>query len=344
MAQTTPQVPASIRLGNVKWEMGATVGSLVDVGALKSAKWEYKSTPVKVKSANAGVLYQGVKDEECGVSGDLYEVNLERLGSFYSGVLTHTTIPAAPVPITDEVQVLTGTTENILTYRNGAGTEVASIAVTDGAGTTTWRRDCDYVINVNANGYTTIARAYPKAICTTLADITVATPALTYTTAGGTFASGLAVGDHIIVSGAHFAGNNGIKTVAAVTGSVITVAEACTAEIPADGGSFTITRGGIASGVSTLVDYTYTPLASRTLKGGGLTTFTARVCRFTNTNSAGKIFRITVFSATPDTGIVLDFPEDDSEDPLVCPISMTGVPDTTLTAGEQLFEIYDEQA
>ncbi len=346
MAQTTVQVPASVRLGNVKWEMGATVGSLVDVGALKSAKWEYRGTPVKVKSANAGVLFRRMKDEECGVSGDAYEINLERLASFYAGVLTHATVAAAPVAVTNESQTLTGTTENVLTHRNGDGTEVSTIVATNVAGTTTYVRDCDYVINVNADGYTTIARAYPFAIMTALADVTVATPALTYTTAAGTIPDGLSVGDHIYVSGANKTGNNGVKTITAVTPGVagsFTVAEACTAEVPGDLGVFTVVRGAILTAGVVYVDYSYTPLASRTLKGGGLTEFTARVCRFTNTNSAGKLFRITVYSTTPDTGIVLDFPEDDADEPMICPISMTGVPDTTLTAGEQLFEIYDEQ-
>jgi len=343
MSQTTVQHSETIRFGSAKFEMGANVGALVDVGAIRNGAFEYTFDKVEVKSDNAGVIKQAVTNERASLGGDLMEINFTNLGSFYSGVLTAAAVAGAPVAVTDEVQVLTGTTENILTHKNGAGTEVTSIVVTDGAGTTTWRRDCDYVINVNANGYTTISRAYPKAICTALADITVATPALTYTTAGGTFTSGLAVGDHIIVAGANKVGNNGIKTITAVSGTVITVAEACTAEVPGDGGSFTITRGGIASAASTLVDYSYTPSTSKTLKGGGLLTFTARACRFTNTNAAGATLVITVFSATPDGGITIDFPADDAEDPALCPIKMVGVCDTTLVAGAQLFEIADSQ-
>jgi hypothetical protein len=280
------------------------------------------------------------------LAGDLMEVNLEKLASFYSGVLTHATVAAAPVAVTNESQTLTGTTENILTHRNGDGTEVSTIVATNVAGTTTYVRDCDYVINVNADGYTTIARAYPFAIMTALTDVTVATPALTYTTAAGTIPNGLSIGDHIYVSGANKTGNNGVKTITAVTpgvGGSFTVAEACTAEVPGDLGVFTVVRGCILTGGVVYVDYSYTPLASRTLKGGGLTEFTARVCRFTNTDSAGKLFRITVYSATPEGGITMDFPSDDDEDPMLCPVSMIAENDTTLTAGEQLFEIYDEQ-
>jgi len=150
-----------------------------------------------------------------------------------------------------------------------------------------------------------------------------------------------AVGDHIYVTGFTDPANNGVKTVTAVTTTLITVSEVLVNE--AEGDTVTITRGGIQTGDTTLVDYSYTPSASKTLKGGGLTTFTARVCRFTNTNAAGLTFVITIFSATPDGGITIDFPADDAEDPALCPIKMVGVCDTTLTAGEQLFEWEDNQ-
>jgi len=321
--------------------MGADVGSLVDVGAIRNASWEYRFDKVTVKSDNAGTIREAVRNEECGVKGDLMEINFQNLASFYSGVLTHATVAAAPVAVTNEAQVLTGTIENVLTYKNGDDSEVTAISVTSiSGGGTTYVRDCDYVINVNANGYTTIARAYPTVIegATALCAVTGTD---SYFLSAGAWDVQPAVGDHIYVTGFTETANNGLKTVTVVTADTITVSELLVNEI--EGDTITITRGGIVTGGTVYVNYTYTPLASRTLKGGGLTTFTARVCRFTNTDSSGNVFRITVYSATPDSGIVLDFPSDDGEDPMLCPISMTGVPDTTLTAGEQLFEIYDEQ-
>ncbi len=341
MAQTSVQVENAIRFGSAKFEMGATVGALVDIGAIRNGVWEYRFDKVTVKSDNAGTIMEAIRNEECGISADLMEVNLEKLSSFYSGVLTHATVAAAPVAVTNEVQVLTGTTENILTYRNGAGTEVATISATSvSGGGTTYVRDCDYVINVNADGYTTIARAYPTVIegATALCAVTGTTA---YFLSAGAWDVQPAVGDHIYVTGFTETANNGVKTVTAVTADTITVSEVLVNEV--EGDTITITRGAILTGGTIYVNYTYTPLASRTLKGGGLTEFTARVCRFTNTDSAGKIFRITVYSATPETGITLNFPSDDADDPMLCPISMTGVPDTALTAGEQLFLIEDEQ-
>uniref|UniRef100_A0A6M3M4R0 Uncharacterized protein n=1 Tax=viral metagenome TaxID=1070528 RepID=A0A6M3M4R0_9ZZZZ len=341
MAQTTVQESTTIRFGSAKWEMGADVGSLVNVGAIRNAAWEYRFDKTTVKSDNAGTIREAVRNEECGISGDIMEVNLSVLGSFYTGVLSYDTVAAAPVAVTDEAQTLTGTVENILTHKNGDDTEVTAITVTNAAGTTTWVRDCDYVINVNANGYTTIARAYPTVIEGGSALIAV-TGTDSYFLSAGAWDAQPAVGDHIYVTGFTDPANNGVKTVTDVsTPNTITVAELLVNEI--EGDTITITRGGIQSAEVVEVDYTYTPLASRTLKGGGLVTFTARVCRFTNTDADGKVFQITIFSATPEGGITMNFPADDAEDPMLVPISMTGVPDTSLTAGEQLFEIYDEQ-
>lgn len=107
-----------------------------------------------------------------------------------------------------------------------------------------------------------------------------------------------------------------------------------------------ITRidGGLfADGDAALVDYAYTPLASRSLKAGGKQTFTAQVMRFTNYDVDDKEFRITIWEATPGGGIVIDFPATDEADPAMIPIEIEGRLDTTKASGEQLFEIQDSQ-
>ncbi len=79
------------------------------------------------------------------------------------------------------------------------------------------------------------------------------------------------------------------------------------------------------------------------LLSGGISTFTPRVVRITNYDDQDREFRITVFQATPESGINITFPESDSEDPAMTPIRMVGTPDGKRNIGEQLFEIYDEQ-
>jgi hypothetical protein len=99
----------------------------------------------------------------------------------------------------------------------------------------------------------------------------------------------------------------------------------------------------ITDGDGIKVTYSYTPSASRSLSSGGLNTITPRVVRLTNTNAAGKKFEITVYSATSEGGIKLEFPADDGDEPMMPEITLNGIVDATRTAGDQLFKIVDEQ-
>ena len=101
--------------------------------------------------------------------------------------------------------------------------------------------------------------------------------------------------------------------------------------------------GIITDGDGIKVTYSYTPSASRSLSSGGLNTITPRVVRLTNTNAAGKKFEITVYSATSEGGIKLEFPADDGDEPMMPEITLNGIVDATRTAGDQLFKIVDEQ-
>ena len=341
MSQTTVQHTETIRFGSAKFEMGATAGTLVDVGAIRNGAFEYTFDKIEVKSDNAGVIKEGVINERAALGGDLMEINATNLGSFYTGVLTAGTSAGAPVLVTNEDVTLTGTTEAALAHKNGDGTEVASISVKDQSNTTTYVRDCDYVVNVASNGNTELTRAYPAAIVTAQMDISADNADSSFNDASSDFATILAPGDHIYVTGFTAPADNGTFTVVSATDAKIVVSETITTEGAA--ASITIVRGGITSGQVVHANYTYTPSTGKTLKGGGLTQFTARVCRFTNTNAAGKTFVITVYNSTPDGGITINFPADDAEDPAVCPIKMVGTCDTTLAAGGQLFEVVDSQ-
>ncbi|CAH1054015.1 hypothetical protein [Paenibacillus pseudetheri] len=101
--------------------------------------------------------------------------------------------------------------------------------------------------------------------------------------------------------------------------------------------------GGITSGDAVTVNYTYTPLSAKRFLSGGIGTFQPRVARITNYDDAGKRFQITIYKATPESGLNITFPEADAEDPAMTPIRMNGTLDANRAVGEQLFEIYDEQ-
>jgi len=91
------------------------------------------------------------------------------------------------------------------------------------------------------------------------------------------------------------------------------------------------------------VTSTYTPAASNVLKSGGKQQLEARAARVTNTNEDGDEFIITVFKATTEEGIVIDFQGDHEEDPAMVPVRMQGTMDPDKAVGEQLFQIEDHQ-
>lgn len=104
-----------------------------------------------------------------------------------------------------------------------------------------------------------------------------------------------------------------------------------------------IAGGGISDGAAVSVGYKYTPNESITLSSGGKTTINPRIIRVTNVDEDGKEFRITVYKATNEEALNIEFPDDESDDPALVPIKLVGTLDGTRAAGEQLFEIYDEQ-
>lgn len=138
-----------------------------------------------------------------------------------------------------------------------------------------------------------------------------------------------------------------VVTAVTVKKGTTTLAEGTDYTLSVDTAGYTviarIPSGGITSGDSVTVNYTYTPLSAQRLLSGGLGTFQPRVARITNYDDAGKRFQITIFKATPENGLNITFPEADAEDPAMTPIRMNGTMDSSRAVGEQLFEIYDEQ-
>lgn len=264
MSQTTVQNANTVRFGSGMLEVGETVGTLVNLGAMTGINFEESWDTVSIMSDNAGLITQRIKNHQAKISGDLIEIDLENLYLIRGGLDIYADADTTPVAITNEAVTLTDTDFIRLAHKNAAGTEVASITVTStSGGGTTYDRDADYVVSVDSEGWTGIARA----------------------------------------------------------------------SVASD----------IADNATVYVDYTYTPVTSKTLTTGGLATIDPRVVRITNTDENGKIFRITVYKATNETGIKLELQSDDADDPNSIPIELTGTLDTTKTAGAQLFEIYDEQ-
>jgi hypothetical protein len=340
--QTAVQDAETIRIGSVKLEIGPYGGGYSNVGALRGATFKEGWTDVLVKSDNAGILDEGITDHVVEINGEWFEINVANLGIAFDGIGTDDTVAAAPVSITDEAILLNDYDLTEFLHKNGDGSEVDSIVVADAATPTiTYIRDCDYVVVTKADGHMAIARAYATVIESASVLITVATPGKTYTLSAGAWDVQPAVGDHIIVAGCGEAGNNGVKTVTAVTSTVITVDEACTAE--AEGASITITRGGIADAATVYADYDYTPLTSRTYTSGGKTSKSALMIRLTNYDIDDKEWVMLVHKAKIGDGLNLVFPADDDRNPMPCPVKFIGRLDTARASGDQLFGITDSQ-
>jgi len=90
--------------------------------------------------------------------------------------------------------------------------------------------------------------------------------------------------------------------------------------------------------------YDYTPNASKTLKSGGKLDISTVVVRLTNTDDQGKVLRLTVYKGYVDTGMNVPWQPDEGEDPAELQFQIVGIPDSSRSVGDQLFEIYNEQA
>ncbi|WP_342303625.1 hypothetical protein [Methanolobus sp. ZRKC5] len=157
MAQTTVQNSNAIRFGSGKLEIGTSIGSLVNIGAIRNAVFKEEWEDVEVKSDNAGIVKVGIKEHVAYIECDMMEVNLENLNTIRGDLDAYATVAGTPVSVTDEAHTLEDTDFVRLNYRNGDGTEVSSIVVTD-ASDTAAVRNTDYVVAVDSDGYTCIAR------------------------------------------------------------------------------------------------------------------------------------------------------------------------------------------
>lgn len=156
MAQTTVQDSRSIHFGSAVLEIGQTDDALVNIGALRSVNFEETFTKLQIKSDNAGIIRERIKDHACQVTADVMEVNVKNL-SLMRGTLDDTqTIPGTQTNITGENHTLNGVIPVVLAKRNADGTPVTGLFVSFES--TTYTEGADYIVGQTPNGDTTIAR------------------------------------------------------------------------------------------------------------------------------------------------------------------------------------------
>ena len=263
MAQTTVQHPETIRFGSGRLEIGKSLDSLVDVGALTGVHFTHDlGDKVTITSDNAGVVLERAGTQTAQVEANFMEINLDTLAVYMSGVSKLETVAGSQQTVTNEEHTLKGTTFIRLDHRMGDGNAVTIDSVKKKGGSAVVE-DTDYVVALDSDGYTCIARK---------------------------------------------------------------------------SGSSVITDGSVVQ-----VSYKYTPAAYKRLSFGGLQQLDAAVARITNYDSLGREFSITVYKATADSGIEIEFQADDADETDVVPITLVGTEDTSRAVGDQLFVIEDHQ-
>lgn len=263
MAQTTVQHPETIRFGSGRLEIGKSLDSLVDIGALTGVHFTHElGDKVTITSDNAGVILERNGTQTAKVEANLMEINLDTLAVYMSGVSELKTVAGSQQTVTNEEHTLKGTTFIRLDHRTGDGNAVTIDSVKKKGGSAAVE-GTDYVVALDSDGYTCIARK---------------------------------------------SGSSVIKD-----GSVVQVS------------------------------YKYTPAAYKRLSFGGLQQLDATVARITNFDSLGREFSITVYKATADSGIEIEFQADDADETDVVPITLVGTEDTSRAVGDQLFVIEDHQ-
>ncbi len=164
--QTSTQHSETIRFGSAKIEVGESEASLVNLGLATGIKFTEEYTPVTLKPDNAPEIIVGVKDHSATVEFEMWEVNLTNLNMIRGGIDTLGSVSGSATPVSAETHTLTDTNFVRLAHKNGDGSEVAPIEVTDSEDNEA-ARNTDYVIAVDEEGYTCIARV---ATSTVIAD------------------------------------------------------------------------------------------------------------------------------------------------------------------------------
>lgn len=263
MAQTTVQHPETIRFGSGRLEIGKSLDRLVDVGALTGVHFTHElGDKVTITSDNAGVILERAGTQTAKVEANLMEINLDTLAVYMGGVSKLKTVAGSQQTVTDEEHTLKGTTFIRLDHRMSDGNAVTINSVQPKGGSAAVE-GTDYVVAIDSDGYTCIARK---------------------------------------------------------------------------SGSSVITDGSVVQ-----VSYKYTPAAYKRLSFGGLQQLDAAVARITNYDSLGREFSITVYKATADSGIEIEFQADDADETDVVPITLVGTEDNSRAVGDQLFVIEDHQ-
>lgn len=169
MAHTTVLAPNSLKFGSAMLELGLYtdgVAGLANIGAGNGFKFRFEPSEEIIEFDNTEEYATYYNAKSATITGDLAEVNAANVAKIMAGIVTSTPVAAAEVTVAGEAFTLTGTTAHRLANKMGDNSEVSTIVVTDATGNAA-TRNTDYVISVDAQGYTCIARIDASAVIST---------------------------------------------------------------------------------------------------------------------------------------------------------------------------------
>lgn len=166
MAQTTVQHPETIRFGSGRLEIGKSLDRLVDVGALTGVHFTHElGDKVTITSDNAGVILERAGTQTAKVEANLMEINLDTLAVYMGGVSKLKTVAGSQQTVTNEEHTLKGTTFIRLDHRMSDGNAVTIDSVKKKGGSAAVE-GTDYVVAIDSDGYTCIARKSGSSVIT----------------------------------------------------------------------------------------------------------------------------------------------------------------------------------
>lgn len=159
--QTTIQNNDAIRVGSVKLEIGSSLGSMVDLGALKGVSWTQKGETQEIVFDNVEKIKKFSDGNLFAIKATLGEINWENIQMLNDGQVEIINVAGTLTTVTAEAHGTGWTLGSPIraNYKNGDNTIVGSIVVK--AGATTLTAGTDYTTYVadgtnGVNGYTYI--------------------------------------------------------------------------------------------------------------------------------------------------------------------------------------------
>ncbi len=150
--QTTVQESRAIRFGSGKVEVGDSLATMVDLGAMRDVMFEETWEKVRVMSDNAGEIAVGIRNHRAAVQGNLMEINLEKLHLIRGGLDNYSTEGAGTDEKTDTGLSGAWEFDKLILFQHQSydGTVPTGITVTGNG--TAYTLDDDYTVVQDSQG------------------------------------------------------------------------------------------------------------------------------------------------------------------------------------------------